>query len=55
MVDMTINECLRTPSICPLVDNCKIHRFFLFQENTIIENLKNATIIDFKITDDELS
>lgn len=52
--DMTINECLRNPGICPLVDNCKIHRFFLSQENTIIENLKNATINNFLITDDEL-
>lgn len=53
--DMTINECLRNPGICPLVDNCKIHRFFLSQENTIIENLKNTNINDFKITDDELT
>lgn len=53
--DMTINECLRNPGICPLVDNCRIHRFFLSQENTIIENLKNANINDFKITDDELT
>ncbi len=52
--DMTINECVRTPGICPIVNNCKIHRFFLSQEDMIIENLKNATINDFIITDDEL-
>ncbi len=53
--DMTINECLKNPEICPIVNNCKVHRFFLTQEQIIIENLKNATINDFKITDDALS
>lgn len=53
--DMTINECLKNPGICPIVKNCKIHRFFLSQEQTIIENLKDATIKDFIITDDELT
>jgi Rrf2 family nitric oxide-sensitive transcriptional repressor len=52
--DMTINECLKNPRICPIVHNCKVHRFFLSQEQMIIENLKNATIKDFIITDDEL-
>jgi len=52
--DMTINECLKNPRICPIVKTCKVHRFFLFQEDIIIENLKNATINDFIITDDEL-
>lgn len=53
--DMTINECLKNPGICPIVNNCKVHRFFLSQEQMIIENLKNATINDFTITDEELS
>lgn len=53
--DMTINECLKNPEICPIVKNCKIHRFFLSQEQTIIENLKDATIKNFIITDDELT
>ncbi len=53
--DMTINECLKNPGICPIVKNCKVHRFFLSQEQMLIENLKNATINDFKITDEELS
>jgi Rrf2 family nitric oxide-sensitive transcriptional repressor len=53
--DMTINECIRNPGICPIVNNCKAHRFFLSQEQMIMENLKNATINDFKITDNELS
>ena len=53
--DMTINECLKNPGICPIVNNCKVHRFFLSQEQMILKNLKNATINDFKITDDDLS
>lgn len=53
--DMTINECLKNPGICPIVINCKVHRFFMSQEQMIIENLKKAKINDFKITDDELS
>ena len=53
--DMTINECVKTPKICPLVDHCKIHIYFTDQEQMLVENLKNATINDFKITDDELS
>ena len=52
--DMTVNECLRNPKICPLVKNCKIHRFFLAQEETMIDNMKNALIKDFIITDKEL-
>ena len=53
--DMTINECVKNPSICPLVSHCKIHLYFIDQERMIIENLKNAIINDFKITDDDLS
>ncbi len=53
--DMTINECVKNPSICPLVDHCKIHVYFTDQERMIIENLKNATINNYKITDEELS
>jgi Rrf2 family nitric oxide-sensitive transcriptional repressor len=54
-LDMTINECLRNPQICTLIDNCKTHRFFLSQEYEIIENLKNATINNFILTDDDRS
>ena len=53
--DMTINECLKNPSICPIVNNCKAHRFFLSQEDMIIDNLKRATINNYLITDEELS
>ena len=52
--DMTVNECLKNPKICPFVKNCKIHSFFLTQEQMMIENMKSALIIDFKITDKEL-
>ena len=53
--DMTVNECLRTPGICPLVKHCKIHLFFIDQERMLIDNLKNARIQDFVISDDELA
>jgi len=53
--DMTVNECLKNPKICPLVKNCKIHRFFLTQEETMINNLKSAKIIDYIITEEELA
>ena len=53
--DITINECLKNPTICPLVANCKIHRFFGEQELTLIDNLKSALISDFIITEQQLS
>jgi len=53
--DITINECLKNPTICPLVSNCKIHRFFGMQEMTIVDKLKSARISDFIITDQQLS
>jgi len=53
--DMTVNECLKNPQICPLISSCKIHRFFGGQEQMIIDNLKSARIADFIITDDQLA
>ena len=53
--DMTINECIRNPQICHIIDNCKVHQFFLTQEHLMIENLKNATINNYILTDDDLS
>lgn len=53
--DMTINECLRNPKICPLVNKCKVHLFFLSQEQMIINNLKGAKISNFIITDEFIS
>lgn len=53
--DMTVNECLKNPSICPLVADCSIHLFFGEQEEMLINNLKSARIIDFAITDEKLS
>ena len=53
--DITINECLKSPTICPLVANCKIHRFFDEQELALVDNLKTARISDFIITDQQLN
>ncbi len=52
--DLTINECLKNPTICPLVSDCKIHRFFGMQELTIVDSLKSALLSDFIITDQQL-
>jgi Rrf2 family nitric oxide-sensitive transcriptional repressor len=52
--DSTINECLHNPILCPLEATCKIHCFFIEQENALINNLKNAKIVDFAFTDSDL-
>ncbi len=52
--EMSVNECLKNPKICPIVANCKIHRYFFTQEEQFINNLKEARIADFMITDDQL-
>lgn len=52
---MTMNECLRNPKICPLVDYCKTHLFFLSQEQMLINNLKGAKISNFIITEKSLA
>jgi Rrf2 family nitric oxide-sensitive transcriptional repressor len=52
--NITVNECLKNPKICPLIATCKIHRFFLSQEETLISNLKDARIANFIITDEQL-
>lgn len=53
--DMAINECLRNPKICPLIDYCKTHLFFLSQEQMLINNFKGAKISNFIITDELIS
>lgn len=52
--DSTINECVKNPAICPLVATCKIHSFFIQQENIIINNFKNTMIAEFAFSDRDL-
>ena len=52
--DSTINECLKIPGMCPLNVTCKIHKFFIQQEQILIQSLKNTVLSEFKITDNQL-
>ncbi len=51
----TINECLVNPSICPLVNLCKIHRFFEEQEAIILNNFRQKKLSEFIIFEDDLA
>jgi len=50
----SLNECLHKPGFCPLQPTCKIHVFFLEQENKLIDTLKNKFINEFIFYDDDL-
>ncbi len=52
--DSTLNECVHNPQICPLIPACKIHLFFVKQENELIKTLRAQKIIDFSFSDSEL-
>ncbi len=52
--DSTLNECVHNPQICPLIPVCKIHLFFVEQENELIKTLQAQKIIDFSFSDSEL-
>ncbi|APF19834.1 RrF2 family transcriptional regulator [Caldithrix abyssi] len=49
-----INECLRTPGICPIIGFCKIHIFFSELQEILIKRLKEKMISDLVIHDYEL-
>ncbi len=49
-----INECLRTPGICPIIGFCKIHLFFAELQELLIQHLKDKMISDLIIHDYEL-
>ncbi len=52
--DSTVNECLRIPTICPLIGFCKIHLFFAEQQQILINNLAKKMISDLVIYDSDL-
>lgn len=52
--DSTLNECLLNPAICPLVSACKIHLFFLEQEQRLLEEFNKKKIAEFAIHDGDL-
>lgn len=52
--DSTLNECVKIPGLCPLNKTCKIHRYFIEQEQNLINNFKKTYISDFIFYDHEL-
>ena len=52
--DGSINECLKVPGFCPLVKTCKIHSFFIEQEEILLQSFKNKMIKDFVILESDL-
>ncbi len=52
--DSSLNECVKIPGLCPLVVNCKIHRFFMAQEKALLDNLKSARISEFSFSEADL-
>ena len=52
--DSSVNECLKIPGFCPLVKTCKIHSFFIEQEEKLLQNFKNKMIKDFVILESDL-
>ncbi len=51
----TLNECVKRPQICPLVVACKIHLFFVEQEEELINKWKEQKIADFAFSDRDLA
>ena len=52
--DGSVNECLKVPDFCPLVKTCKIHSFFMEQEEKLLKSFKNKMIKDFVILESDL-
>ncbi len=50
----SVNECLKVPGFCPLVKTCKIHSFFVEQEEKLLQSFKNKMIKDFVIRESDL-
>jgi len=53
--DFALNECIKNPNICPLVSHCKIHLFFVKQNNYLIRQLQEAMISEFAFSDSNLA
>ncbi len=51
----TLNECVKKPQICPLIVTCKIHLFFVKQEEDLINEWKNRKISEFAFSDGDLA
>lgn len=51
----TLNECVLKPQICPLSATCRIHNFFVEQEEYLMSQLKTRKVADFAFTDEDLA
>ena len=49
-----VSSCIAIDGFCPLPPPCKIHSFFIDQENEIIKKLKIHTINEFAFTNADL-
>ena len=52
--DATINECLQTEHVCPLLAMCKINTFFAGQQKNLIKSFQEKYISEFAFTDEQL-
>lgn len=50
----SLNECLKIPSICPLIGFCKIHSFFLETQKKLFKEFENKKIIELAFYEKEL-
>ncbi len=46
-----ISECITEENFCPLPAPCKIHTFFMNEEDILINKLKSISIEEFKFTE----
>jgi len=53
-LDKTISECITEDNFCPLPAPCKIHSYFMDEENKVLNNLKKKMISTFIFTDSDL-
>jgi Rrf2 family protein len=47
----TVSECIQRDNFCPLPAPCKIHSFFINQENFLLDQLKSKTIAELAFDD----
>ncbi len=48
-----VSECITEESFCPLPAPCKIHSFFMNEEDILLNKLKSIQIEEFKFTEED--
>ncbi|MCA9732561.1 MAG: Rrf2 family transcriptional regulator [Deferribacteres bacterium] len=46
-----VSQCVNDPEFCPLPPPCRIHSFFIEEENRLIRELKSRTLEEFIFTE----